>query len=121
MSECLYDWLNEHLKDDSVIAIDDKTIRGNRTGKHRAYHMVSAFVAENQIILDESATEEKSDEITAIPELLQSINIESSIITADAMSYRKEIVQAIVEKNADYCIVLKDNHPSLLEDVSLYF
>ncbi len=64
---------------------------------------------------------EKSNEITAVPELLDSLNIENSIVTADAMSYQKEIVKKIMEEGADYVIGLKGNEPDLLEDVSLYF
>ena len=66
-------------------------------------------------------TDEKSNEITAVPELLGSLNIENSIITADAMSCQKEIVKKIREGKADYVISLKGNHPALLEDISLYF
>lgn len=66
-------------------------------------------------------TDEKSHEITAVPELLGSLNIEDSIVTADAMSCQKEIVKKIREGKADYVISLKGNHPVLLEDISLYF
>ena len=66
-------------------------------------------------------TEEKSNEITAVPELLDSLNIENSIVTADAMSCQKEIVQKIQEGKADYVIGLKGNQPILLENAALYF
>lgn len=121
LSECLYDWLSCNRKEGSVIAIDGKTIRGSRNKSHKAYHVVSAFVAENEITLGEITTEEKSNEITAVPELLDSLNIEGSIITADAMSCQKEIVAKVCEGNADYVIALKRNQPALLENVSLYF
>jgi len=104
-----------------VIAIDGKTICGSGTESHRAYHVVSAFVAENQLVLGELVTDEKSNEITALPELLASLNIENSIVTADAMSCQKEIVKKAVEGKADYVIGLKGSQPGLLEDVSLYF
>ncbi len=121
LSECLYDWLGCHRAEGSVIAIDGKTICGSGTESHKAYHVVSAFVVENQLVLGELVTDEKSNEITAVPELLDSLNIENSIVTADAMSCQKEIVKKIVEKGADYVIGLKGNQPGLLEDVSLYF
>ncbi len=121
LSECLYDWLGCHRPEGSIIAIDGKTIRGSKTESHKAYHVISAFVAENQLVLGELITEEKSNEITAVPELLDSLNIENSIVTADAMSCQKEIVKKIVEGGADYVIGLKGNQPALLEDVSLYF
>ncbi len=104
-----------------MIAVDGKTICGSGNNEHRAYHVVSAFVAENQMILGEITTEEKSNEITAVPELLESLNIEGSIITADAMSCQKKIVETIRGKHADYVIGLKENQPGLLTDISLYF
>ena len=121
LSECLYDWLSCHRKEGSVIAIDGKTIRGSGNKSHRAYHVVSAFVAENQMTLGEIATAETSNEITAVPELLDSLNIRASIITADAMSCQKEIVRKIRDGEADYVIALKANQPQLLENAALYF
>lgn len=121
LSESLYDWLASNRKEGSVIAIDGKTICGSKNHDHKAYHVVSAFVAENQITLGEIATEEKSNEITAVPELLNSLEIRNSIITADAMSCQKEIVKTITGKYADYVIALKGNQPGLLENVALYF
>lgn len=121
LSECLYDWLANNRKEGSVIAIDGKTICGSSNHAHKAYHVVSAFIAENQITLGEITTEEKSNEITAVPELLNSLNIENSIITADAMSCQKEIVKTIVDGKADYCIALKGNQNQLFEDAALYF
>ncbi len=121
LSECLYDWLGCHWEEDRVIAIDGKTICGSKSESHRAYHVVSAFVAENQLVLGELVTEEKSNEITAVPELLDSLNIENSIVTADAMSCQKEIVRKIQEGKADYVIGLKGNQSTLLENTALYF
>lgn len=121
LSECLYDWLGHHLEEGRVIAVDGKTIRGSKSKSHKAYHVVSAFAAENQLVLGELVTEEKSNEITAVPELLTSLNIEHSIVTADAMSCQKEIVKKICEGKADYVIGLKGNQPALLENISLYF
>ena len=121
LSECLYDWLGSHWEEGAVIAVDGKTIRGSQSESHKAYHVVSAFAAENQLVLGELVTEEKSNEITAVPELLDSLNIEGSIVTADALSCQKGIVEKIQEKGADYVIGLKGNQPTLLENVSLYF
>ncbi len=73
------------------------------------------------MVLGEIAVPEKSNEITAVPKLLQSLEISGSIVTADAMSCQKEIVEKVREGKADYVIALKGNQPSLLEDVSLYF
>ena len=121
LSECLYDWLSYNRKDGSIIAVDGKTICGSGNHQHKAYHVVSAFVAENHITLGEIVTEEKSNEITAVPELLEMLDIKNNIITADAMSCQKEIVRKIINKKADYVIALKGNQPNLLENVKLYF
>ena len=113
--------MSSNRKDGSVIAVDGKTICGSGNHEHRAYHVVSAFAAENQITLGEIVTEEKSNEITAVPELLETLDIKHSIITADAMSCQKEITRKIIGKMADYVIVLKGNQPSLLDDAAMYF
>ena len=121
LSECLYDWLNMERDKRSVVAIDGKTIRGSGNTEHKAYHVVSAFVAENQITLGEIVVDEKSNEITAVPELLDIIDVEGAIVTADAMSCQKDITKKITERKADYVLGLKDNQPQLKKDVSDYF
>lgn len=98
LAESLYDWLANNRKESSVIAVDGKTICGSGNHNHKAYHVVSAFVAENQVTLGEIVTEEKSNEITAVPELLELLEIKIHIVTADAMSCQKEIVKTITEK-----------------------
>ena len=104
LSECLYDWLNMERAKRSVVAIDGKTIRGSGNTEHKAYHVVSAFVAENQITLGEIVVDEKSNEITAVPELLDIIDVEGAIVTADAMSCQKDITKKITERKADYVL-----------------
>lgn len=121
LSECLYDWLNMERDKRSVVAIDGKTIRGSGNTEHKAYHVVSAFVAENQITLGEIVVDEKSNEITAVPELLDIIDVEGAIVTADAMSCQKDITKKITERKADYVLGLEDNQPQLKKDVSDYF
>ena len=121
LAECLYDWLGVHWEENIVVAIDGKSICGSKSESHKAYHVVSAFAAENQLVLGELVTDDKSNEITAVPELLDSLNLAGSIVTADAMSCQKTIVKKIREKKAEYVIGLKGNQPALLEDVSLYF
>lgn len=78
-------------------------------------------LAENQITLGELTVDEKSNEITAVLELLDMLDIREAIITADAMSCQKEIVHKICERDADYCIGLKGNQPTLQKDVEEYF
>ena len=121
LSECLYDWINCEREKRSIVAIDGKTIRGSGNSKHKAYHVVSAFVAENQLTLGEIAVDEKSNEITAVPELLDLIDVEDAIVTADAMSCQKEITAKIGKCKADYVLALKDNQPSLKQDAADYF
>lgn len=104
-----------------TVAIDGKTICGSGNDKHRAYHVVSAWVAEHQITLGQLETEEKSNEITVIPELIDMLDIEGSTVTVDAMGCQKQIAGKIRGKGADYVLGLKANQPSLLSDVQLYF
>ena len=91
LSNCLYDWLDQAREKRSTIAIDGKTIRGSGNAEHKAYHVVSAFVAENQLTLGEIVVDEKTNEMKAVPELLDLIDIEDSIVTTDAMSCHKEM------------------------------
>ena len=121
LSKCLYDWLANHRESGEIVAVDGKTIRGSADSRHKAYHVISAFAAESQITLGELTTDEKSNEITAIPELLQMVDIRGSVVTIDAMGCQKEIVKTIRKKKADYVITLKRNQPALLENVELYF
>lgn len=121
LSLCLFDWFEAAWKKRSVIAVDGKTIKGSANNEHKAYHVVSAFVTENQITFGELAVDEKSNEITAVPELLDLLDIEGAIITADAMSCQKKITQKITEKKADYVLALKENQPALYENVTNHF
>ena len=116
LSVCLKNWIGAERAERSVIAVDGKTIRGSSNMKHNAYHVVSAFVAENQITLGEITTAEKSNEITAVPALLDLIDVEGAIVTADAMSCQSAIVKKIMEKKADFTITLKGNQHELYED-----
>ena len=121
LGEVLRDWLDIHRGTREVVSVDGKTIRGSDGDGHKAYHVVSAFVRENCLTLGELKTEEKSNEITAVPELLDMLDIKNAIVTADAMSCQRKIVEKITEKEADYVIGLKENQPMLLEEVRLYF
>lgn len=103
------------------VNIDGKTIRGSKNWKHPAYHVVSAWVAEAHITLGELAVDEKSNEITAIPELLDLIDVESDIVTIDAMGCQTDIAAKIREKGADYVLALKGNQSTLHGDIADYF
>lgn len=117
---------NEMLNSDEgnkikrLLAIDGKTQRGNGNKNQKANHIVSA-VDEKGFCLGQTRVEEKTNEIKAIPDLLDSLNIKGTIITTDAMGCQTAIVKKIHGKRADYVLALKANQGNLLEDVRLYF
>lgn len=122
LAKSLNNWLDNAGKSGGRnINIDGKTICGSKSSRHKAYHVVSAWVNENVITLGELAVEEKSNEITAIPELLELIDIEGDIVTIDAMGCQTDIAAKIRKRKADYVLALKDNHPTLHEEVREYF
>lgn len=110
-------------KIEGVVAIDGKTIRRSRdlpNGK-RAIHVVSAWASDNGLVLGQCKTEEKSNEITAIPELLKQLDIKGCIVTIDAMGTQKKIAEQIISSEADYILSVKENQPVLYENIRLYF
>jgi len=109
-------------KASGLVAIDGKTARrtkGLKDGK-KALHVVSAFAVKNKLILGQLATDEKSNEITAIPELLKMLELEGCIVTIDAMGTQKDIAEQIIEAGADYVLSLKENQKTLHDDIALY-
>ena len=111
------------LKTGEIIAIDGKTLRRSfdkKSGK-RAIHMVSAWACESGLVLGQIKTKEKSNEITAIPELLDLLTLKGCIVTIDAMGCQKKIAESIVDRKADYVLTLKGNQGSLHENIELYF
>lgn len=106
-----------------IVAVDGKTIRRSKDlpKNKRAVHIVSAWSSTNGIVLGEVATSEKSNEITAIPELLRMLNLKGCIVTIDAMGTQAEIAKTIIDGNADYVLAVKDNQHELLDDISLFF
>ena len=106
-----------------VIAVDGKTLRGSKTspdGKG-ALHVISAYATEAGLVLAQQAVDGKSNEITAIPELLDMLNLRGAIVTIDAIGTQKEIARRIADKGADYVLALKGNQTSLHEDAALFF
>ncbi len=117
---CFIEWVNSivDLSKGQVIAIDGKTIRGAKSnGKKSPIHMVSAWACENNMVLGQVKTDEKSNEITAIPALLDALSLEGNTITIDAMGTQKEIAKKIIASNADYILAVKGNQPQLLEHI----
>jgi len=106
-----------------LIAIDGKTLRRSfdpADGKN-ALHLVSAWASENRLILGQQAVDCKSNEITAIPKLLEILDVTGAIVTIDAMGCQKEIAQQIEVCGGDYVLALKENHETLYNDVSTVF
>ena len=118
--ECFVAWL-ESLSNVSpngtkrIYAIDGKTMRRSHDKRRGlgALHLVSVWSTEQGITLGQIATEEKSNEITAIPQLIDQIDVEGSIVTIDAAGCQKEIAERIVDGKGDYVLALKANHPNL--------
>ena len=106
-----------------VVAIDGKTLRRShdRANDKKAIHMISAWASSNQVVLGQLKTEEKSNEITAIPHLLKLLDISECIITIDAMGTQKKIAKTIIDKKGDYILALKENHKTLYSDTVLFF
>ena len=116
-------WICETVRliEGETVSIDEKTLCGSRSEEQRAIHMVSAWANRQKLVLGQVRTEEKSNEITAVPELLDLLDITDCVVTADAMSCQKGITKKIAEKHADYVLGLKGNQTTLHEDVKLYF
>lgn len=119
---CFRDWvaalaarLNLKIKH---IVIDGKTLRGSGGKDTKPLHIVSAWAAEYHLSLGQLATAEKSNEITAIPQLLELLDLHGAIVTIDAMGCQKEIAKKIIDRGGHYALTVKDNQPTLLDDVA---
>lgn len=121
--ECFRSWVASVCQKTKgeIISIDGKTLCGSTGEGKNPIHMVSAWAHEQQMVLGQLATDEKSNEITAVPNLLKVLDISGCIITADAMSCQKEIVCKIVSNNAEYVLGLKGNQANLHKDTIDYF
>ena len=123
--ECLSSIASVLRREESqeVVAIDGQTLRGSgngQTGRH-PLHLVRAWAATNRLVLGQQACAEKSNEITAIPQLLKVIDIEGAIVTIDAMGCQTEIADGIIERKADYVLAVKDNQPTLHTEIRQAF
>lgn len=116
-------WAVNDIVQGQIVNIDGKCLRGSddqKLGK-RAIYMVSAWAAENEIVLGQRKVEQKSNEIIAIPELLKLLNLSGCIVTIDAMGTQTAIAQTIQEGKADYVLSVKENQGHLFEDISVLF
>jgi predicted transposase YbfD/YdcC len=106
-----------------LVAIDGKTSRRSHDRKNgqKALHLVSAFASSSRLVLGQEAVDEKSNEITAIPALLQRLDLEGALVSIDAMGCNPTIAEAIIAAKADYLLAVKDNQPTLHADIKSYF
>ena len=111
------------LGEQEVVAIDGKTVRRSfdRGREQSPLHLVSAWASEQGLVLGQRRVDDKSNEITAIPELLDVLSLEHTLVTLDAMGCQKAIAQRILERQADYLLVLKANHGNAYEAVQSHF
>jgi predicted transposase YbfD/YdcC len=122
---CFGEWVKAvaQLSSGEQIAIDGKTLRHSydRGGSKGAIHMVSAWANEQRLVLAQVKVDEKSNEITAIPELLKALDLQGCLVTIDAMGTQTAIAQQIIEGGGDYILSLKGNQGNLHEDVEQVF
>ena len=122
---CFIDWVNSisTLSKGEIIAIDGKSIRGSgsKTTAKSAFHVVSAFACENGLCLGQKEVGDKSNEVTAIPLLLDLLSLKDCVITIDAMGCQKDIASAIIEQEADYILAVKGNQKELLDQTTKLF
>jgi predicted transposase YbfD/YdcC len=118
---CFAGWVQETAGQLGLtqIAIDGKTLRGShdRANGKAALHLVSAWAVENHLTLGQEAVDSKSNEITAIPKLLELLDLEGALVTIDAMGCQKEIAEQVVEQGGDYVLTVKENQPKLYEEI----
>jgi predicted transposase YbfD/YdcC len=123
--KCLLSWITalHEITSGQVIAIDGKTLRRSfdAASSKSAIHMVSAWASANHISLGQVVVDEKSNEITAIPKLLEMLTLSGSLVTIDAMGCQTEIARQIVDAEADYCLAVKGNQPTLHQGIADFF
>ena len=124
-AKCLTSWITalHEITDGQIVSIDGKTLCGSfdkATGK-AAIHMVGAWAAANCVTLGQVVADAKSNEITAIPKLLEMLEISGALVTIDAAGCQVEIARGIVERGADYCLAAKGNQPTLLAGIEDFF
>ena len=124
-SSCFTEWVNtlSNLTEGEVVPIDGKTARksNDKNSGKKALHIVSAYATENRLCLGQVCVDEKSNEITAIPELLELLTVKDCIITIDAMGCQKQIAKKIIAKEANYVLMVKGNQKTLLQQIKATF
>lgn len=125
LQQCFLAWVSKlsEITKGSIVSLDGKTLRRSfdHASKKAAIHMVSAWAGSNRMVLGQIKVDDKSNEITAIPQLLKMLEISGCTVTIDAMGCQKDIADGIIEKGGDYVLALKGNQGTLHDDVKLFF
>lgn len=123
--KCLLSWITalHEVSEGQIVAIDGKTLRRSfdAASSKAAIHMVSAWATANHISLGQVVVDDKSNEITAIPKLLEILELSGCLVTLDAMGCQVEIAQAIIDRDADYVLAVKQNQPTLHDGIEEHF
>lgn len=123
--QCLLSWITalHEITNGQIVAIDGKTLRRSydRVSGKSAIHMVSAWASANHVSLGQMAVDEKCNEITAIPKLLEMLELAGSLVTIDAMGCQVAIAESIIKENADYVLAVKGNQPTLHDGIRAHF
>ena len=125
LTRCFISWSGalSDLSGGDLVSIDGKTLRHSfdRATSQAAIHLVSAWANANRLVLGQVKVEDKSNDITAIPKLIKLLDLAGATVTIDAMGCQKAIAQDITDQGADYVLALKENHPTLYDDVTVFF
>jgi len=120
--ECFTEWVRSLAGDGAgAVSIDGKTLRGSGRGGRSPLHMVSTWASASGLVLGQVRTSDRSNEITAIPELLKALLTEGMVITIDAMGCQRDIARQIADGGAHYLLAVKDNQPTLHEEIEASF
>jgi predicted transposase YbfD/YdcC len=122
--KCFIDWFQNAVKIEKgeLVSIDGKTIRGAKSnGIKSPFHIVSAWASKANLVLGQVMTDEKSNEITAIPQLIEALDLKGAVLTIDAMGCQVDIAKCIIDNEADYILAVKNNQKTLYEDVEFSF
>lgn len=121
-SDCFAAWVEDlREREPDIVAIDGKTSRRTRSGASHPLHLVSAWATRQRLVLGQEAVAGKGNEITAIPLLLERLELTGALVTIDAIGCQRSIATAIRAKGADYLLALRDNWPALAKEVRLFF
>lgn len=123
----LESWFNKGFKEitnvlpEDLVAIDGKSLRGTKSFNNKTVHMVHAFATKQGLVIGQKKVSDKSNEITAVPELIDELNISNTTVSIDAMGCQKKIANKICDKNSNYFLALKENQEGLYNNVKMYF